>query len=160
MAIQSIPISLTASPIPTSIKVTTPTELLALFTQYVSGSISADVSFFLSGSTPPDTDEGVIFYSTTLGLFMAWSTAAGQYVPTGLNLRVGDTLMNFTAGDEISRGYFVCDGRTIATIPGISPNQATALATYFGTPTLPTVTAPASVGATLLVKVFGEFPQT
>jgi hypothetical protein len=151
----SIPITLAWSPVAVDVQYTTLNELGTLLQSQLSGEVTDNVSFFLTGATPPTTDQGVLFFSTATGYFMQWSDTAGAYVVTGQNIAVGDVLFNATAGDEISRGYFLADGRTIATIPGIYANQVTALTAYYGGATLPTITAPAG-GA--ISKVFGSYP--
>ena len=78
-----IPISLVASPVPTSLSAATLTEFMQLVAQYVSGSVSADVTFFLEGSVDPVVDEGVVFFNTVQNCFKSWSNDTGSYLPIG-----------------------------------------------------------------------------
>lgn len=155
MSNTAIPITLAWSPLAVDVQYANLNELGTILQAQLSGTVTENVSFFLTGTTAPTTNQNALFYNTSTGYFYAWSNSAGAYVVTGVNTAVGDVLFNSTGGDEILRGYFVADGRTIANIPGIYANQITALSTYYGGTTLPTITAPAGG---LYPKVFGGFP--
>ncbi len=166
MAQQTFPITLIAIPAPVGIEAFTFNQLTQLLAQYLSASVSPDVTFFQQGSVLPTTDQGVIFYSTLTGYFYFWSTTAGAYVVTGQNLVSGDVLLNYTAGDELARGYVLADGRVIDNIATLSANQNAALHVLFGSgalKTIPTITPPASAagtgsGSAIFPKIFCEYP--
>ena len=162
-----LPISLQASPVPSSLEVLNLTELMNVISQYVTGTVSADVTFYLQGSTLPTTDQGVIFYNTTTGLFYYFNTALGAYYPTGLNIPLGSVLFNYTNADELANGYVLAAGsRAIDSIAGLSANQKSNLHLLFGAGALvgvPNITSPVSAsvgggsGNTLYPKIFCGF---
>lgn len=164
-----IPITLQAAPVPATATYPTLTELMQLVAQYVSGTVTNNVTFFLQGATDPATDQGVIFYNTTQGVFKVWSASAGAYVVTGQNTPLGSVMFDNVNGDELSAGWVLAAGsRTIDSISGLSVAQNAALHTLYGagaTVQVPNVTAPASsfgggpgTGATLYGKVFAGYP--
>ena len=148
MANTTFPISLQASPVPTSLRVTNLTEFMQLVSQYVTGTVSADVTFFLQGSTLPTTNESVIFYQTATGLFYYWNDSLGAYYPTGLNIPLGQISFGYTNADMLSQGYVLAAGsRAIDSITGLSANQNANLHSLFGAGALiqvPNVAAPVS----------------
>ena len=163
-----LPVSLVASPVPTNLSVATLTEFMQLVAQYVTGSVSADVTFFQQGTTLPTVDQSVIFYQTSTGLFYFWDSSLGAYAPTGLNIPLGSVLFDYVNGDELTNGYVLASGsRVIDSIAALSANQATNLHDLFGAGALiqiPNVTAPVSAvgggsggGGTLYPKIFCGF---
>lgn len=167
----SIPITLAWSPVAVDVQYTTLNELGTLLQSQLSGTVTDSVSFFLSGATPPTTDQGVIFYNTATGQFMAWSDSAGAYVVVSDGTQVGDVKFNYNSADEVSTGWVLASGsRTIDSITALSTNQNLAAHTLFGAGALiqiPNITAPTSTvggggggGATLYPKIFLGWPIT
>lgn len=168
MAQQTFPVTLIAIPAPAGIEAFNFNQLTQLLAQYLSASVSADVTFFQQGTTLPTTDQGVVFYSPTTGLFYYWNADLGAYYPTGLNIPLGSTMFCYTNADLLSQGYVLAAGsRAIDDIPGLSANQNTNLHTLFGPGALiqvPNITAPTStvgggggVGGTLYPFIFCGF---
>lgn len=158
---QNIPLNLQATPAPDTVSYVTFNQLMQLVAQYLTASINTAVSFFLTGTTDPVVDQGVIFYNTAQGYFKAWSTAAGSYVVTGVTIRPGDLVQDYLAGDELSRGLVLLDGRVINNIVTLSANQNAALHTLFGAgagQVIPTIAATGTPN--YYTKVFAEFPLT
>ncbi len=167
----NIPISLAATPATTTIRYANFNEFLTLVAQYLVGSISANVSFFLTGTTPPTTNQGVLFYNTSTGSFYAWNTVAGAYTVVGINQAVGDIKFDYDSGDQLSAGWVLALGsRTIDSITAMSANQNLAAHGLFGAGAaiqIPNVTAPVSTvaggggsGSTLYPKIFVGLPIT
>ncbi len=168
MAQQIFPVTLIAIPAPVGIEAFNFNQLTQLLAQYLSATVSADVTFFQQGATLPTTDQGVVFYSTATGLFYFWNTSLGAYYPTGLNIPLGSTMFCYTNADLLSQGYVLASGsRVIDAITSLSANQATNLHLLFGagaTVQVPNVTAPTSTvgggggsGGTLYPFIFCGF---
>ncbi len=141
----TIPIILTALPVPTGIQATDFNQLLALVAKYLQGSISTSVSFFLQGSNFPLSDQG-IFYNQTTHQFGAWNASLGRYVPL-TTLVVGDAKPSYVGGDDPVNGWIVLNGRNVNEVAGITQFQKANLETLFGVSgIMPTQTFGATVG--------------
>lgn len=125
-----IPIELTALPVPTGVRPATLTELVRLCADYMRGRISATVSFFLQGSNYPTSEQG-LFYNQTTQRFGAWNSAQGRYVQI-TDLQVGDMKPTFVAGDDVSNGWVVLDGRNTNAVSNLTQVQQNNLNTLFG----------------------------
>lgn len=133
----TIPITFSPLTVPVSVQATNINELLTIIAQYLSGQISANVSFFQQGSNWPLSDQGIYFNQTTQQ-FGTWSTAQGKYLPV-TDLIIGDMKSSFVAGDDTADGWIQLDGRAINAVTGITNDQKSALQSLFGT-TLPNYT--------------------
>jgi hypothetical protein len=134
----SIPITLNANPVPVGIQAVNIDELLSIISEYVTGTISQDVSFFISGSTPPLSNQG-LFYNTTTKRFMAWNNDLGAYTPIS-ELQVGDMKVALRQSDDLTNGWVLLDGRIINSITSLTEQQKSNLLTLFATGTLPNYT--------------------
>lgn len=133
----TVPLSLIWVPITTPTAALDLNQLGNIIAKQLSGSLDqAGVSFFLSGTTNPTTDQG-LFYNTVAKMFFIWDTVSAGYVPMG-GSKIGDVIPTFLSGDNVTQGLVVLDGRSIVSIPGLSTRQQTALTTLFGT-SLPTI---------------------
>lgn len=128
---QTIPIQLQPIPAPVSIRATDINQLLTIICQYVSGSISNNVSFFDSGPVTPSQMTSLVFLNTTQGVFYIWSSTLGAYRAM-TQFQPGDTKSTFVAGDSPQIGWIMCDGRLISSIQGISTTQLNVLEQLFG----------------------------
>lgn len=138
-----VPITFTALPAPTGIEAVDFNQLVGLIAQYLQGSISQSVSFFLQGSNFPSSNQG-LFYNQTTQQFGAWNNALGRYVPLTTD-KVGDAKPCYVAGDDAVNGWIQLDGRNVNSVPGITVAQKANLETLFGAGgTMPT----ANFGAT------------
>lgn len=126
----TIPITFSPLTVPVSVQATNINQLLAIISQYLSGQISANVSFFQQGSNWPLSDQGIFFNQTTQQ-FGTWSTAQGKYLPI-TDLIIGDTKASFVAGDDTADGWIQLDGRAINSVTGITNDQKSALQSLFG----------------------------
>jgi len=64
----TIPITLTPIPVPVNIQAVNINDFLGIVCEYISGSISQNVSFFQQGATAPNSNQG-IFYNTSTQRF-------------------------------------------------------------------------------------------
>ena len=140
MSNQTIPISLQAVPVPVGIQAATIDQLLTVISQYISGSISADVSFFTQGASDPTQFVTPLFYNTNQNIFKGWDTGTGSYLPITEHLP-GDTKNSFVDGDEISDGWIKLDGRQNSSVSGLSLRQQSILTQLFPSGTIPVVAA-------------------
>src|SRR5580700_4829719 len=138
-----IPIVLTPLPAPADFQAMNWDQLIALVCQYIQGSISASVSFFNQGATPPTSNQG-IFFNTLDNRFENWDTNQGAYIPIS-ERQVGEIYPSFVGGDDIPNGLIVLDGRSIGSITGLSQQQLTNLQTLFGAnASIPRLSSPPS----------------
>jgi len=143
---QSIPIQLQPIPVPVDFRALDINQLLTVICQYVSGTISQNVSFFDSGPNIPSQMTSLVFLNTTQGVFYLWSTTLGRYQAM-TQFQPGDTKATFVAGDSPGIGWIVADGRLISTIQGISTTQLSVLQQLFGVGgSLPNLTVPVISG--------------
>lgn len=126
----TIPITLTPLTVPVAVQAADINQLLTVISQYIAGSISADVSFFVQGSNWPLSDQGIFFNQTTQQ-FGTWNTGQGKYLPI-TDLIIGDTKASFVAGDDTADGWIQLDGRAISAVTGINNDQKSALQSLFG----------------------------
>ena len=105
-------------------------QLMVYFVKYIGASISASVSWFLTGTVDPNSNQGV-FFNTAQDVFKSWDNSVGRYTPIGAP-PVGQVIDTFVGGDEASNGYVLLDGRSISAITGLSTAQVTALTGLFG----------------------------
>lgn len=137
---QTIPITLTPTPVPVGITYADINQLIQIVSRYMAAQISDDVTFVLTGAADPTAFVTLLFFNTTQGVWKYWDTGLGRYVAV-TQFQPGDTKTTFLAGDQIQQGWVVLDGRAISAIQGISQNQAAILTTLFGIGgSLPTVT--------------------
>lgn len=127
----SIPITLNANPVPVGITAVNINDLLGIVSEYVTGSISQNVSFFIQGATAPQSNQG-IFYNTSSRRFEDWNSSTGSYVPIS-ELQVGDLKTSLRQSDDAGNGWILLDGRSINSITTITQTQRSNLATLFGT---------------------------
>lgn len=125
-----IPITLNANPVPVGIQAVNINDLLNIVAEYVSGTISQNVSFFIQGSTPPQSNQG-IFYNTTTRRFEDWSSTAGAYLPITEN-SVGDLKVALSQVDDPANGWILLNGRSINSLSNITQLQKSNLETLFG----------------------------
>lgn len=135
---QTIPISLIPMPTPTGIEYSTIDQLLTIISNYLSGQISTDVSFFAQGASDPTGYVTSLFYNTSQNVFKGWDTCTGSYLPI-TPFAYGDVKNSFVAGDEVSNGWLELNGRQITAIQGLSLRQGQVLNQLFPTGTLPAV---------------------
>jgi hypothetical protein len=135
MSYTTIPITLTPIPVPVGIQAVNINDLLTIVSEYIGGQISANVSFFIQGDTPPTSDQG-IFYNTNTLRFEDWSPASGAYVPIS-ELQVGDMKAALRNQDDEGNGWILLDGRQIAAVPNLTQVQINNLNSLFPTGSLP-----------------------
>ena len=128
---QTLPIKLTAACLPSGFKSITPQDLINAVAKYMSASVSDDVSFFHQGAVLPTSDVGP-FFNTASGTWYQWSLTYGRYICDLGNFRVGDTVNTFVAGDDLSYGWVILDGRAINSVAGLTTKQKNALESFFG----------------------------
>ena len=136
---QTIPINLIPLPTPTGIEYSTIDQLLTVISNYLSGQISTDVSFFAQGASDPTSYVTKLFYNTSQNVWKGWDTGTGSYLSI-TPFQYGDVKNSFVDGDEISNGWLVLNGRLITGIQGLSLRQGQVLAQLFPSGTLPQVT--------------------
>jgi len=134
----SIPITLIANPVPVGIQAFNVDELLSIISEYVTGSISQEVSFFITGATPPLNNQG-LFYNTTTKRFESWNQSLGAYTPLS-EIQVGDMKVALRQSDDLTNGWVLLDGRVINNIVDLTEQQKSNLITLFATGTLPNYT--------------------
>lgn len=127
----TIPITLTPIPVPVNIQAVNINDFLGIVCEYVSGSISQNVSFFLQGATAPNSDQG-IFYNTSTQRFESWNSNIGAYQPL-TELQVGDLKAAYRTSDDTVNGWILLDGRVINDITGLTQSQNSNLQNLFGT---------------------------
>lgn len=127
----SIPITLTPIPVPVNIQAVNINDFLGIVCEYVSGSISQNVSFFIQGATPPNSNQG-IFYNTSTQRFENWNSNTGTYQAI-TEYQVGDLKAAYRTSDDPVNGWILLDGRVINTITGLSQSQNSNLQNLFGT---------------------------
>lgn len=125
-----IPITLSANPVPVGIQAVNINDLLGIVAEYISGSISQNVSFFIQGATAPQSNQG-IFYNTTTRRFEDWNSAQGAYIPISENA-VGDLKVALSQSDDMANGWVLLNGRTINSLQNITQIQKSNLETLFG----------------------------
>lgn len=139
MANQTIPIALTAGPVPPGFEAATIDQLMQAVATYISGAIRADVSFYLEVIVDPTNFVTNLIFNSTTRVWKAWNVATGTYVPL-TQYQVGDVKNSFSGADQLEVGWVVLDGRAFTAIAGISAAQLAVLQTLFGGTTLPVVT--------------------
>lgn len=134
-----VPLSLSWIPITTKFSAADINQFGQLFVKQVAGELDqASSTSFISGSSNPDTNQG-LFYNTTAQMFMVWDIAAARYKPMN-GYAIGDTKQSFKTGDEISGGWVQLDGRQITAVPGLSTSQRASLIELFASGQLPVLT--------------------
>jgi len=126
----TIPITLTPIPVPVNIQAVNINDFLGIVCEYVSGSISQNVSFFQQGATAPNSNQG-IFYNTSTQRFETWNSNNGVYQPI-TELQVGDLKAAFRTSDDTVNGWILLDGRIINAITGLTQAQNANLQNLFG----------------------------
>lgn len=130
MPTTNIPITLTPIPVPVGVEAVDINGLLAIVSEYMTGQISQNVSFFLQGTVPPDSNQG-IFYNTSTKRFEDWNPAYGSYVPIS-ELQVGDLKAALRQTDDVANGWILLNGRSINNIGSITQTQKSNLENLFG----------------------------
>lgn len=138
---QTIPLKLTATPVPVGVSYADINQLLTIIAQYMAGQIQDDVTFVLTGAADPTQMVTLLFFNTSQGVWKYWDVNSGRYLAS-TQFQPGDTKTSFVAGDEIQQGWVVLDGRAISAIQGLSQDQASILETIFGAGGSLPVTAP------------------
>lgn len=128
---QTLPIALTAVPVPVTVKAMNINQLLAIVCQYVQGSVQTDVSFFQTVSVDPTALTTPIIFNTTQRVFKYWDTGVGAYLAI-TQFQPGDIKNTFVDGDSPQLGWIVCDGRKITDVIDISQAQQGVLIQLFG----------------------------
>lgn len=127
----TIPITLTPVPVPVGVKAADINQLLTIITQFVSASVSGDVSFFQIVTVDPTAFTTTLIFNSSQGIFKYWDTGSGKYLPVSV-FQPGDIKNTFISGDSPQTGWIVCDGRPIGEVPNISQNQQSVLNNLFG----------------------------
>ncbi len=154
---QTIPITLVAGVPPADVKTLTATQVLRLVQDYMAASIRADITFIPVVTNAPSTYEGPLIFNVGLNIFQSWNIGAGAYVAVSENA-IGDIKDSFIGVDDIARGWVVLNGRTIASITGISAAQIAALEGIFGAGgNLPSITSSHPSGLPV-GNAFGSIP--
>ncbi len=139
MANQTIPITLQAGPVPPYTQALNINQLLALFVRYITGSIRADVSFFLEVIIDPTAKITSLIFNTTTRVWKAWNNGTGTYVPL-TQFPAGFVANSYVGTDDVANGWVILDGRAFTAIPGITTAQIAVLQSIFGGTNLPAVT--------------------
>lgn len=139
MANQTIPITLTAGPVPAGFSAANINELMQAIATYLSGAIRADVSFYLEVLVDPSNFVTNLIYNSTQKVWKAWNLSTGTYVPL-TQYQIGDVKNSFSGADQIEAGWVVLDGRAFTAIAGLTTAQLATLQTLFGGTNLPVVT--------------------
>lgn len=155
---QNIPIKLVNLPVPVGVEAADINQLLALMAQYLSGTISANVSFFLQGSNFPTSNQG-IFYNQSTNRFGNWNTQLGKYINIS-DLQVGDVKPSYVAGDDPANGWVVLDGRKVANVPNLTQLQYSNLDMLFSDKTLPNLPFLAGLNNPPAVGTFSSITQS
>lgn len=149
MANQTIPIVLTAAPVPAGFQAADINQLMTAIATYISGAIREDVTFIPQVVNDPSAFQGQLIFNVPQRVFKGWNAGTGTYVAV-TEYQIGDIKNTFTGTDDLAHGWVILDGRTIASITGITGAQQQALNDVFnaGAPggSLPVVT-PANVNA-------------
>lgn len=127
----SVPIILQPQPLAVGISYSDINGLLAIIAANMKASIQANVTFVQEFSSTPATFQGNLIFNTSTGLWMQWNAGNAAYLPLSSSVP-GDTKNTFVTGDDTVNGWFVCDGRAITAIQGISQQQSSVLQTLFG----------------------------
>lgn len=140
MANQTIPITLQPGTPPANFSYANFSQLLTAICRYVSGSIRADVSFFLEVMVTPTVYAGAnLVYNSVQRVFKGWNPNTGSYV-TITQYAIGDVKHSFVAEDDVQNGWVLLNGRAFTAVPGLNAAQIAALQATFGGTTLPTWT--------------------
>lgn len=138
MSNQTIPITLQSNPVPVGITAANIDQLLTVIAQYMSASISGDVSFFYQTAADPTQFVTSLIYNTNQNVFKGWDTGTGKYLPI-TQFQTGDVKNSFVGGDEVSYGWIVLDGRLKSAITGLSQNQQAVMNQLFLSDYIPNV---------------------
>lgn len=131
MANQTIPITLSWGTVSADVSALDINQLGTLIAQQLSGALRADVTFILTVLSDPTTFQTTLIYNSTQGVFKAWNTDAGAYVPLTPFI-IGDVKQTFVGTDQLSVGWVVLNGRLISAIPGLTTAQQAVLEGFFG----------------------------
>lgn len=133
--IQSIPITLSATPAPVGITAANFNQLVANIAQYLTGNIQANVSFFQIFAGPPAYYAGDVIFVTNLGNFMVWNTGSGSYQAMN-QFSIGAVVQQAVvysapSYDDLVNGWVYLNGRQISAITGLSGDQVANLNALF-----------------------------
>lgn len=139
---QTIPIILTAGPVPPGFAAADINQLMQAIATYISGAIRTDVTFIPRVLNDPATNISPIIFNVSQNIFKVWDISSGSYIAI-TEFQLGDVKNSFVGTDDIVHGWVLLDGRAIAAITGITGLQQQTLNNLFngGSPggTLPTV---------------------
>lgn len=130
MSTTSIPITLSPIPVPVGVEAVDINGLLSIISEYMTGQISQNVSFFLQGTVPPNSNQG-IFYNTSTKRFEDWNSSNGAYIPIS-ELQVGDLKAALRQTDDVANGWILLNGRAINNITSLTQAQKSNLENLFG----------------------------
>ena len=160
MANQTIPITLTAGPVPPGFQAANIDQLLAAVSTYVAGAIRADVSFYLEVLFDPTSFVTNLIFNSTQQVWKAWNQSTGTYVPLQ-TFQLGDVKNTFVGSDQLNVGWVILNGRALTAIPGPTTAQLAVLQDFFGSEPgtlLPNLT-PANLGALPGSATFSDIPK-
>ncbi len=135
---QTIPITLQWGPTSQEVAIGDINAFGDFVAAHLAGTIRADVTFILTTLTDPTTFVTDLIFNTTQGVFKYWSSASGSYIPV-TPFAIGDLKTSLAGADTIATGWVLLNGRTIASIPGLSTAQSAVLMTLFPSGTLPVI---------------------
>lgn len=121
---------LVASPLPPNFKVTGPDSFLQALVKVVQVVIPGTFTGVIRGAVDPSNDQG-LFYNTLQKVFKDWDTATGRYQPV-TDLTLKEEKIFYSAGDDLTKGWVVLNGRAINSITGLTPLQKQVLESTFG----------------------------
>jgi hypothetical protein len=143
MSATTIPITLIPVTPPVGLVAADMDQLLIIISQYISGQIQANVSFFQEFSAPPSTFNGNLIFVTNLNNFMVWQTSTGTYQPLS-QLSIGSVIQQsvqyaLPSYDDLLNGWFYLNGRNLGTIVGVSAVQYANLQALYPNGFLPNI---------------------
>lgn len=127
---QPIVAKLVASPLPPDFKVTGPNAFLQALVKAVQVVIPGTFTGIIRGAVDPSNDQG-LFYNTLQKVFKDWDVSSGRYQPVS-DLTLTEEKIFYSAGDDLTKGWVVLNGRTINSITGLSSLQKQVLESVFG----------------------------
>lgn len=132
----TIPITFSANTVPVGVKAVNINDLLTIISEYMTGQISQDVSFFIQGASAPAYNAG-LFFNTTTQRFETWNGSG--YIPIS-ELQVGDMKVALRSSDDTANGWVLLNGRPINNILTLTQIQRNNLNTLFASGALPNYT--------------------
>lgn len=153
---QTIAITLNWGPVSTDFSAANINQLGELIAAQLSASVRADITFIPIVTNDPTAFDGQLIFNVAQNIFKSWNIGTGSYRAI-TEYAIGDIKNTFVGTDTISTGWVILNGRTLASITGLTGAQLSALQALFPSGSLPSVT-PANVSGLPAGNAFGDIP--